>query len=159
MQKTINGKSYKIGPHAYLSYADLSYADLRGANLRGTNLSYADLRGTNLRGTNLYGTILSPTNAPNAIVDAFAHIDGWVIGYRTAHSPVIGGSGYHDIGTTYTAPYFSTCDITDCHPGLYLWPQRDMCNNADRIIMVIAWAGDVHKTPTKWRCKRFTKVS
>ena len=140
---------------ADLQAADLRSADLRGAKLRSANLQDANLRSVNLwdanlRSADLGRTILDPSNKPNADAEAFARIDGWVIGWRTGDSPIIGGPGYQPGGIKYTTPVFSTCPVTVCHPGLYLRPEREECD-----IMVLARAEDVHRVGNKWRCREF----
>jgi len=101
--------------------------------------------------------VLDPERAPNGDVRHFERDgDDHVLGYRTANSPVIRGGGY-ETGKTYTAPVFSTCSVTDCHPGLFLCPTIESAQeNGKDIIKVRALAKDVHKTPSKWRCREFT---
>jgi hypothetical protein len=77
-----------------------------------------------------------------------------VIGYRTKCSPVICGSEY-EVGETYEATVFSVCPLTDCHPGLYLAPTLKLVGRTGPYIKVKALARDVHKTPEKWRCRKF----
>ena len=144
---------------ASLSRLDLGGAYLMGADLRGADLRGADLGGAYFRGADLRGTVLDPENSPNGDVTAFAQLGELVIGYRSAGSPIIGGDGYREIGRTYTAPVFSTCHDTNCHPGLYLWPQCDMCHSDMKIITVIARAEDVHRVQTKWRCREFVRIA
>ena len=134
---------------ANLSNADLCWADLSGAKLSGANLDGADLGGADLSGADLSGTCLDPGNAPNADVSGFEVHNGFVVGYRTPHSPCMGGPGYSR-GGWYEAPWFSTSD-TDCHPGLYLHPERWWEDD----IAVRTLPELVHRAGDKWRCRRF----
>jgi hypothetical protein len=114
---------------ADLKGASLERVELYGANLQDANLQDANLYGTNLQGANLQGTCLDP-NAPvppisdQDLLDAGFEIQGvgeaeYVVGWRTKHSKFVGDTIYKS-GKEYTAPHFSVCTLTDCHPGLYL---------------------------------------
>jgi hypothetical protein len=146
-----------------LSGADLSEADLSGADLHGANLNVANLHGAILQGVDLKDTCLDPSNKPNGNVEGFEKDPAdanFVFGYRTYRSTICGSQEYNP--GEYTAPWFSTSD-TECHPGLYLWPNKVLAENwlqhnpcVEKIIKVRALAIDVHKTDKKWRCKKFT---
>ncbi len=133
-----------------LEDADLWHANLQGADLRHADLWDANLWHADLQGADLRGTILDPGNTPNADTEAFARVDEWVLGWRTPNSPIIGGPGYAPGGIKYTAPVFSTCPETECHPGLYLRPIKEQGD-----IMVLARAEDIHRVGGKWRCRKF----
>ncbi len=148
---------------ANLEDANLGGANLRGANLEGANLEDANLGGANLEDAYLIRTVFDPTLTPNRNADAFEEretIDGveHVIGYRTKHSG-IGGNDY-EAGSTYKADVFSVCPITECHPGLYLWPTIDAAKEWAGKPLVKVWARvtDMHYVPKKWRCREFVKV-
>jgi hypothetical protein len=92
-------------------------------------LEYVNLQGANLRSANLEGTCLDPS-APvppisdQDLLDAGFEIQGegeveYVVGWRTKYSQHVGSNTYES-GKEYTAPHFSVCTYTDCHPGLYL---------------------------------------
>jgi hypothetical protein len=150
---------------ANLTGVDLSWANLAGANLAGANLAgaylagayltRADLTGANLAGADLTNTCLDLSATPNGDVSAFERApddDAYVIGYRTRNKPYMGGPDYVD-GETYTAPWFSV-SATDCHPGLYLQPERDgIEGDAIRCRALVA---DGHRAGTKWRFRAFT---
>ena len=151
---------------AKLGGTNLSGADLRGADLRGAKLSRAalggaDLNGADLGGADLTGTCLDPVNTPNADVAGFElDADGYVVGYRTAGSPTMGGPGY-EIGRRYESPWFSTAP-TECHPGIYLFPtvaalrqfaRRDAAYLNQTIVQVRTLPEAVHHAGTKWRAR------
>ncbi|MFA5572154.1 MAG: pentapeptide repeat-containing protein [Candidatus Bathyarchaeia archaeon] len=136
--------------------ANMSRANMSGANMSGVNMSEADIFGVNLHGAILTGTCLDPNNTPNAIVDKFEIINGFVIGYRTkvtSHIPE------YKVDNIYSADWFSTCENTECHPGLYLWPTLTIAINysgsSNTFIKVRTKPKDVHKAGTKYRCKWF----
>jgi len=159
---------------ANLSEANLREANLREANLRGANLSEADLseanlswanlreanlRGANLSEANLCGTALDPNNEPNANTDGFEQKDGFVLGYRTRKAGHI--DQYCD-GRYYSADWFSTCEQTECHPGLYLWPTlqraKEWSYGNGEIIRVRTKPECVHRAGDKWRCQWFEVI-
>jgi hypothetical protein len=142
--------------------ADLSRADLSGANLAEADLSGATLSRADLSGANLAGTVLDPKNKPNANVTGFVRDGDYVVGYRTDVSYANNDEMRYEVGKTYTAPVFSTCD-TECHPGIYLFPTIDAAGRfvsgrewRIRVIEVKAKATDVHKAGEKWRAKEIT---
>jgi hypothetical protein len=109
---------------ACLEGSYLRVANLRGANLRGACLEGADLRGANLAGANLEGTAIDPASVAHATADALAEaglrVDGeYVYGLRTRVSQHVGDTDYSKPGI-YSAPVFSVCTNTSCHPGIYL---------------------------------------
>jgi hypothetical protein len=117
---------------ADLRDADLCDVDLSGANLRRADLRRADLRGTVLRGADLSGTCLDPTalprNAYTAIAMAGLEIDaeGWVWGWRTARSLLVGATVYVPREEPYEAPEMSVCTDTSCHPGIYFASRAEL---------------------------------
>lgn len=159
--------------NADLDLANLFGACLRGANLRKAslcqaNLSYAKLDEANLVGTNLWetnlqqaglaGTVLDPNNVPNGDVRGFERTqEGRVVGYRSREAGHIYG-GYRD-GRYYSADVFSTCDETECHPGLYIWPTLHLARKSltvpGEIIRVETEPKEVHHVGNKWRCRWF----
>ena len=142
---------------ANLEGATLSRALLLGANLEGANLEDTILWETDFTGTNLKGTCLDPSNRPNGRAWRFERdIDpNWVVGYRTVHSPYLGGPTY--TRGIYKAPYFSTA-TTKCHPGLYLYPARidvKLAYPEAEIIQVLTRPEVIHEAGWKYRCKWF----
>jgi len=137
---------------ADLSGADLSGADLKRADLSGAYLSGAYLSGAYLSGADLSNTILDPNNKPNMKdVELFEKDGEFVIGYRTRKAGHI--DMYRD-GRFYSADIFSTCEITVCHPGLYIWPTLDRSNgfsgyNCEKI-KVRTKPSEIHKADIKW---------
>ena len=94
-------------------------AGLRDANLSNANLSNANLRDANLRDANLSGTVLeNKTKQLRSTLRVCLQHNGGLILYRTKTSQHIGSTEYAT-GKTYTAPAFSSCHATDCHPGIY----------------------------------------
>jgi len=139
---------------ADLRYANLSRANLRDANLSGANLLDANLRGADLSGADLRETSLDPAYHANGDVNGFDTVctpsgQVWCKGYRTQNSPVMGGNDY-DVGQWYSAPYFSICQYTECHPGLYVRPEKE-----DGDITVWFFAHDCHRAGNKWRVRHF----
>jgi len=147
---------------ASLRMANLRMADLHGADLHTADLQEADLRGADLRMANLHeadlrSTVLDPENKPNADVVGFEQSGDHVIGYRTREAGHI--DKYRD-GRTYAADWFSTC-VTECHPGLYLWPTLEAAQEwspGNEIIKVETSPADIHHAGTKWRCRWFRVV-
>jgi uncharacterized protein YjbI with pentapeptide repeats len=125
---------------ANLSYALFNGARMDSADLRGANLRGADLRHTNLANikidhkTCLSETVLDPKAIPEKIPDeALARegmqVDGeFVIGWRTDSSLYMQGQSHvtYEEGRIYTAPIFSVCTETTCHPGIYLRGSRNV---------------------------------
>ena len=140
---------------ANLCVANLYGANLRGADLRGADLREADLREANLCGADLSGTVLDPNLQPNGDVAGFAAAGGYVVGYRTR---IAGHIDQYRDGRFYSADWFSVCEETECHPGLYLWPTRqqarDFSGNVE-FIRVRTKVGEVHHAGSKWRCRWF----
>ena len=142
---------------ANLHEANLRTADLHTANLRMANLHGADLHTANLHGAKLTGSVLDPDNTPNADVVGFEQSGDHVIGYRTREAGHI--DKYRD-GRTYAADWFSTC-VTECHPGLYLWPTLEAAQEwspGKELIKVETSPADIHHAGTKWRCRWFRVV-
>jgi len=159
---------------ANLQGANLQGADLQGANLRWANSHRANLQGADLHRANLHradlrDTILDPMRLPNANIEAFEKIitrsgQVWCKGYRTPYSPVIGGNNYSS-GNWYHAPFFSTCEETDCHPGLHIKPTAESVrqwlkeNNYEyrNEPIITVWFLDIycHKAISKWRVTDF----
>ena len=109
---------------ANLEGVDLQGADLEGADLRSACLRGADLRGAYLEGANLEGTGIDPASVAHATADELAaaglRVDGeHVYGLRTRKSQHVGNTDYSAPGI-YSAPVFSVCTNTSCHPGIYL---------------------------------------
>lgn len=112
---------------ADLRGADLNGADLAGANLAGAQLNWSDLcqtdlSRTDLSGASISGTVLDPRrrcpDATAALVAAGIPVrDGVAYGWRTRESQHIRPNRYAP--GRYTAPWFSTCADTGCHPGVY----------------------------------------
>ncbi|MHC4868056.1 MAG: pentapeptide repeat-containing protein [Planctomycetota bacterium] len=136
-----------------------------GADLCGANLCEADLRGANLRGADLrradlQNTCLDPDNEANGCVDDFEQSarPGYIVGYRTESTPHI---GKFIVGRTYGADYFST-SVTECHPGLYLWPSlsraKSFSGDGSSLVKVLASANHTHKAGSKWRTRWFEVV-
>jgi hypothetical protein len=143
MKRTINGIDYDIRPCANLEDANLIRANLEDADLEDANLIHANLEdanlegtilvgtilvGTNLSGANLTDTCLDPMHSPNCDIEGFETETTrsgqvWIKGYRTRKQIHMGGPDYVD-GQWYSAPYFSMCPVTACHPGLCAWPNR-----------------------------------
>ena len=122
-------------PDSWQRYIDLRYANLSYANLSGANLSGANLSDANLSDANLFGTVLEDKSKSLRLALHECHQrNGGLILYRTKESQHVGNTTYHP-GTTYTAPVFSLCPTTDCHPGIYgmtlsqiqrQYPNRDL---------------------------------
>ena len=134
MKQIRTGNEYEISLRADLRWANLRWADLRGADL-------AD-------------TCLDPNANPNGDSTEFMRDGDFVVGYRTAISPIMGGEGYV-AGKTYEATVFSVAE-TECHPGLYLCPTPIGLEGAK--LKVWAKPDEIHRAGTNWRCKKFYKV-
>ena len=141
---------------ADLSGAYLSWADLREADLSGANLNRADLRGANLRGTMLDPTrpiIRQVTDIDLAGCELLAN--DIVIGWRTQQSRHVGSQVYAP--GRYTAPVFSVCPDTACHPGLYFGSRATI---EDRypdcpLVRVRVLRSDIVVAGGKLRCRAF----
>ncbi len=156
---------------ANLCSADLSGADLRSANLRSADLSSADLSGADLRSADLRSADLRSANLSETILDsalpankessAFTRDpDGMAIAYRTRTSTHVGTFEYLD-GEWYSAPVFSVCPLTECHPGLYVWPTIEAARAwqpGSEIIEVRCDPDWIHGVKGKWRVPRFVVV-
>jgi len=141
---------------ANLSEANLCCTNMRWANMSGADLFNADLFNTKLYMATLTNTCLDPKNTPNGLVDEFEIIDGFVIGYRTRSTSA--DIGHYQVGNSHSADYFSTCERTECHPGLYLWPTLQSAINYSGntiFVKVRTKPEDVHKAVNKYRCKWF----
>ena len=140
---------------ANLAHANLIGANLARANLTGANLIGANLARANLAGTNLASTVLDPCAIPNGDAADFERDGEFIIGYRTRAAGHI--DMYRD-GRYYSADWFSVCEHTECHPGLYLWPSLEAARNwtpSVEIIRVRTRPGEVHHVGSKWRCRWF----
>ena len=161
----VNG--YEIGPGANLSGVNLSGVNLSGVNLSGANLSGAYLGWVCLRGAILTGTCLDPTapvpNITDAEIDAagLEINDDLVYGWRTAQSQHCGDTIYEP-GQCYTAPAFSVCRDTPCHPGLYLagwdWLRGSSYGNCV-LVRCYCRRDELVHAGDKWRCKRLWVVA
>ena len=166
---------------ADLAWANLTGANLTGANLTGANLTEVNLTNANLTnanlteaclaeaiftGANLTGTCLDP-NAPvpeltdDEILDARLEIGGdLVYGWRTKTSIHCGYTMYEP-GWRYEAPYFSVCQKTECHPGIYLdseaWLSRAYPLH-NRVYCYCRRDELIH-AGNKWRCKQLWVVA
>ena len=144
---------------ADFSCASLDHANFIHADLRSSILTHTSLWNTSFFGANLTDTVLDPTNKPNVGVDGLERDGLFVIGYRSRITHHI--REYID-GRTYTADVFSTCNLTDCHPGLYFWNTHTMAQfwngSYVDIIKVRIDAKDIHKVGNKWRCRKFTVI-
>lgn len=114
----------------------------------------ADLRGVKLCGADLSDTVLCRDNTPNADVKGFEQLGEYVIGYRTRKAGHI--DKYRD-GRFYSADIFSTCNHTECHPGLYLWPTLILARewSSGELIKVRTKPSEVHHAGNKWQCRWF----
>ena len=148
-----------------LSYANLYNANFFGADLSGANLSCAYLYNANFSDANLFGanltnTCLDPSRKPNALVSEFKKDGIFIVGYRTKESITMRNIVYES-GSEYSALFFSTCENTDCHPGLYLYPTLEQVKKeyeSAAYVKVWAKAEETVKAVTKWRCKKFYRV-
>jgi hypothetical protein len=154
-----------------LSGADLTNADLSGATFANVNLSSADLinvdlqhttlKRTNLDNTNLKNTILDPLNKIPSLTDEEILKDGleidggFVLGWRTQESQVIIGHIYEP-GVVYTAPIFSTCQETSCHPGIYLSSRNFFTRSYSnyKLVRVACRRDELIHAGSKWRARR-----
>jgi uncharacterized protein YjbI with pentapeptide repeats len=147
---------------AYLRWADLRWADLTLADLQGADLTEAKLQNTklnmtNLTGANLTDTVLDPCNDPNGDSEEFELVGDHCTGYRSRRS-LFAGDNTYEIGKTYTAPFFSTCD-TRCHPGLYVCPTIDKARSYDADIIEVSFDHkDLHRAGNKYRVKQFQVI-
>ena len=139
---------------------DFSRANLRGANLGGADLRGADLGWANLGGANLSGTILAKGPLPlilsDDIIGAGLETDGgFVIGWRTKKSTIIGTTTYEP-GKVYTAPVFSTCQDSPCHPGIYFASKEWLIENygSAQLVRCCCLRSELLHVGNKWRCKR-----
>jgi len=147
---------------AHLREAHLSEANLRGADLSGAILSEADLRRADLsrailREANLSGAILSGAKLDGTILAARVSRWQWAQQNAVASRSVDGRSlalfqrskvsqhitppMTYEGGRVYTAPVFSRCPMTDCHPGLYVAGRTWDCGT-DRIL-VAGWVDEL----------------
>ena len=149
---------------ADLRSADLRSADLRSADLQSANLQSVDLQSADLRSADLQDTCLDPNNIPccnddNWEIEQTRSGQMWVRGYRTRYSTHVGLTKY-EYGQQYEASIFSTSP-TECHPGLYLWPDRESAEKwlrdyrGGEIIEVWTWQNEIHKAGNKYRCRWF----
>ena len=157
---------------ANLGYADLSGADLRNANLSGTDLRNADLSDANLSGANLRNADLSGADLSGSCLAHATSPWSWaqregcttrvvdsrvlILAARTQNQPTMCGPQY-ETGQTYTAPVFSRCPITSCHPGLYIAGGPDCDLDGERIL-VAAWLDELHIVG-KCRVPRFRTLA
>ena len=184
-QQPMKVNGYKIGPRASLARANLTRANLTNAhltranltnahlfkaNLAEANLAGADLTGANLAGAdltnaNLTGTCLDP-EAPvpglsdEEILRAGLEIDGdLVYGWRTKISIHCGDTTYEP-GKCYEAPWFSVCQETSCHPGIYLTSEEwlDYKYGERSRVRCYCRRDELIHAGDKWRCKRLWVV-
>ena len=143
--------------NADLRNADLRKADLRKADLRKADLRNADLRNADLRKADLRGTCLDPDLIPNGFCECFSRCGRYIVGYRTRKAGHI--DKYRD-GRTYTADIFSCCPVTECHPGLYVYPTAERVRREfdGEIIRVYILPKDIHYAGNKWRCRMFEVI-
>ncbi len=149
--------------NAYFKDANLQNADLKGANLEDVYLEYSNLKGANLEGANLKGTCLDPNNFPNMRADGFKMFKSrsdmtWCVGYRTINSMYINSNSYYEVGKLYEAPWFSTDEGTECHPGLYVEPYNESNIFGLTKIKVIFPDYVLHRAGNKHRVKWFIVV-
>ena len=140
---------------ANLTGADLTRANLTDASLTGANLTGASLTGANLTGADLTSTVLDPCASPNGDAADFEQDGEYIIGYRTRRA---GHTDKYRDGRFYSADWFSVCEHTECHPGLYLWPSLEAARTwspSVEIIRVRTRPGEVHHVRSKWRCRWF----
>jgi hypothetical protein len=158
---------------ATLRGADLYKADLTEASLREADLYKADLSGATLRGADLTGASLTGADLPDTVLDHFGYVSdyhdeiftdngleirgAYIYGWRTAESQFVGNTTYTP-GEVYTAPFFSICQETDCHPGLYFAGQAWLEKNYSGKPIVrckalrsrIVYAGGKFRTDRLW---------
>lgn len=152
---------------AILFEARLAKADIRKAKLVAADLTYTNLKQTRFDDVDLTNTVLDPFEAASGAGPEFEEDPerpGNVIGYRAKQQLCMKGPDY-EVGKEYTAPVFSTCLETESHPGLYLFPKRNMAEryiealtgsiNGKHLIRVSAPREDVHRVGSFWRCRRF----
>ena len=156
---------HEIAPGADLARADLKGANLTRADLTNANLTKADLTNADLTGANLTGTCLDPkatVPAPtdDEILDAGLEIVGdLVYGWRTRISAHCGDMVYKP-GKCYTVPWFSVCQETDCHPGIYLARKEWLDHEYGEYSHVRCYCrrDELIHARDKWRCKRLWVV-
>ena len=165
---------HEIAPGADLSWVDLrganlTRADLTRANLNGADLTEARLTKTDLTGANLTNTCLDP-NAPvpglsdEEILRAGLRIEGdLVYGWRTKISIHCGRTQYEP-GKCYEAPWFSVCQETECHPGIYLASEEWLncwypLKWGLKRVRCYCRRDELIHAKDKWRCKRLWVVA
>ena len=136
---------------ADLSTANLGNASLQMANLTEADLSGAELRRADLSRADLSGTCLDPTNQIPDLDWPGYRLGNLILGYRTKNQPYQGGPSYEP--GVYSAPWFSTSQETECHPGLHL---RNFEIEGD--IQVVALATETIQARSKYRTKRFVVI-
>lgn len=122
---------------------------------------WTNLMGTDLTEAQLTSTVLDPLNQPNGgrAHDHWTKDGEYLIGWRTRRPCIQGGPAYED-GKEYIAPVFSTCPVTQCHPGLYVCQTvEDVgdCEPGERI-RVRFRREDLHSVGCKHRVRRFTVI-
>jgi hypothetical protein len=116
----------------------------------------------NLKGADLTDTILDPEKSlPTFDITGFETDNNNLIGYRSKRSLYYTNNIYA-VGETYTAPYFSCCDKTECHPGLYFYKSIEELKLFDSSIKEIVKVSvdplKAIKAGSKYRCKEFTVI-
>ena len=148
----------------WLSGAGGVRADLRGADLSEANLRWANLRWADLSGADLRGTVLAPSLSPWAWTQAHGlntrTVDGRALGLyrRTRASNHITPATTYEPGTLYIAPVFSRCQVTECHPGLYV-AGKDYISD-DVLVLAAGWVDELLPCgPDKARLPRLRIVA
>lgn len=156
--------------HTSLVGADFYRADIQDVDFSYSNCSNAEFRLSGLAGAkfkfaNLQGTCLDPKAAIPAITDErliaydleLRVVDGleYVYGWRTQTSASVGAAKYRT-GRSYTAPVFSVCPFTPCHPGIYMagLPQMRQEYSLRKIWRCRCLRSDLHHAAGKFRCRR-----
>ena len=117
-----------------------------------------DLRGADLSGAYLSGTVLEDkTKSLRQSLRQCQQRNGGLILYRTKKSQHVADTTY-EIGHTYTAPIFSLCAVTDCHPGIYgmtLSQIKQRYHGYDLVKMYVPY-GEWHFVSNEkgFRCRR-----
>ena len=146
---------------ANLAWADLTETCLVEANLTDANLTGADLTGANLNGTCLDPEAPVPELTDKEILRAGLEIEGdLVYGWRTRFSIHCGYTMYEP-GKCYTAPWFSVCQGTSCHPGIYLASKEWLDHEYGEYSRVRCYCrrDELIHAGNKWRCKRLWVVA
>lgn len=151
---------------ANLSYANCARGDFAKSKFVGANLSQMQMRDADFTDADFTGTCLDPKlelpPIPNELIFAAGLeprlVDGvdYVYGYRTSTCKIINSLTQYKPGTTHVAPWFSTDQSMDCHPGIYLAGKGwllDRYNPVD-LVRCRCLRKDLLNACTKWRCRR-----